>query len=94
MKFLDYFKKTKLNNTAVFAKERLQIIIAHSKVNHKDTSIEYLPALQQEILTVLKKYVEINEDQVSVKLEHIGDSSVLELNVTIPTTASTEEEID
>ena len=45
---------------------------------------DYLPKLQEEILAVIAKYVNITSDQVSVNLERTGDSAVLELNITMP----------
>ena len=64
------------------AKERLQIIVAHER--RKRTEPDYLPMMQQEIIQVIRKYVSIADDQVSVQLESSDDCSVLELNVTLP----------
>ena len=80
MRFLDFFKQTK-KNTANIAKERLQIIVAQQRSTQK---VDFLPALQREILEVIKKYVQVNEDNVRVELERSGDCSVLELNITLP----------
>ena len=40
--------------------------------------------MQQEILQVIRKYVQIADDDVSVQLENSDDCSVLELNITLP----------
>lgn len=69
-------------STASVAKERLQIIISHER-SQRNTP-DYLPKLQEEILTVIAKYIPINRDKVSVNLERMGDSAVLELNFTMP----------
>lgn len=68
--------------TASVAKERLQIIISHERSQR--STPDYLPKLQDEILAVIAKYVNIKRDQVSVNLERTGDSAVLELNITMP----------
>ena len=82
MSLLDYFRSTK-KNTASTAKERLQIIVAHAR--RRQTSPDYLPQLDRDILEVIRKYVDIADDQVSVSLEKSSDElSVLELNVTFP----------
>ncbi len=81
MSIFDYFKSPK-KNTASIAKERLQIIVAHER--SKRNQPDYLPALQQEILEVIRKYVKVDQDQVDVQLDNNGDCSVLELNVTLP----------
>lgn len=69
-------------STASVAKERLQIIISHERSQRNKP--DYLPKLQEEILAVIAKYVNITRDQVSVNLERTGDSAVLELNITMP----------
>ena len=40
--------------------------------------------MQREILDVVKKYVAVRDDQVSIRVDREGDASVLELNVTLP----------
>jgi cell division topological specificity factor len=82
MSLLDYFRSAK-KNTASTAKERLQIIVAHER--RRRTSPDYLPQLERDILEVIRRYVDIADDQVSVTLEKSSDElSVLELNVTFP----------
>jgi len=80
MSIFKYLKKR--NSTASVAKERLQIIISHERSQRN--APDYLPKLQEEILAVIAKYIPISRDQVSVSLERMGDSAVLELNVTMP----------
>lgn len=74
-------------STASVAKERLQIIISHERTQRH--SPDYLPKLQEEMIAVIAKYIPINRDQVSVNIERMGDSSVLELNVTMPDQVAT-----
>ncbi|WP_166251674.1 cell division topological specificity factor MinE [Marinobacter salicampi] len=81
MSFFDYFKSKK-NTSASVAKERLQIIVAHER-GQRDLP-DYLPQLQQELLAVIRKYVQIDDDMVQVELDRNKDCSVLELNVTLP----------
>ncbi|MCM0611143.1 cell division topological specificity factor MinE [Marinobacter sediminum] len=81
MSFLDYFKGKK-QNTASVAKERLQIIVAHERGQREQP--DYLPQLQQELLEVIRKYVQISDDMVQVEVDRNESCSVLELNVTLP----------
>ncbi len=81
MSIFDYFRSKK-TNTASLAKERLQVIVAHERT--KRTQPDYLPKMQQEIIEVIKKYISIDNDQVSVTLDNSDDCSILELNVTLP----------
>ncbi|WP_336367160.1 cell division topological specificity factor MinE [Marinobacter sp. C2H3] len=81
MSFLDYFRSKK-NASASVAKERLQIIVAHER-GQRDQP-DYLPQLQQELLAVIRKYVQISDDMVQVEVDRNDNCSVLELNVTLP----------
>ena len=72
----------KKETSAAAAKERLQILISHERQNWRGP--DFLPDLQRDILDVVKKYVAIRDDHVSVRLDRAGDASVLELNVTLP----------
>ena len=81
MRFLDYFRSTP-RNSAVVAKERLQIIVAHER-GHADTP-DYLPLLQKDLLQAVRKYVSIDEDQITVSVDRSGDCEVLELNIALP----------
>jgi cell division topological specificity factor len=82
MSLLKYFRTPK-KTTASLAKERLQIIVAHER-SQRGTP-EYLPQLKQDILDVIRKYVSITSDQVTVQFDQTEDEiAVLELNVTLP----------
>ncbi|MGY5453221.1 cell division topological specificity factor MinE [Agarivorans sp. MS3-6] len=83
MSLLDYFRTTKQSKTAQTAKERLQIIVAHERGQRSGP--DYLPAMKQDIIEVIKKYVDINSEHVNVSLDNkTDDISVLELNITLP----------
>ena len=81
MSFFDYFRSKK-NSTASVAKERLQIIVAHERGQREQP--DYLPQLQQELLQVIRKYVQISDDMVQVEVDRNDHCSMLELNVTLP----------
>lgn len=82
-KLLSYFKKNKAEkDSAALAKERLQIIISHQRV--AISGPDYIPMLQQELLEVIAKYVQVDREQVNVALEKKGDRSILELNIALP----------
>ena len=81
MRIFDYFRNTK-KETASIAKERLQIIVAHERTQRNQP--DYLPKLQQELLAVIRKYVEVGQDDIEVQIDKNGSCSVLELNITLP----------
>lgn len=68
--------------TAQTAKERLQIIISHERIQRD--GMDYLPQLKNDIVEVLAKYMSIDKELVNVSLERHGDHSILELNITMP----------
>nr|SPS05857.1 cell division topological specificity factor [Candidatus Nitrotoga fabula] len=80
---ISYLRGTE-KKTAVIAKERLQIILAHERANRGAAPPDYLPALQEELMTVIAKYIHIDRDAIHVQLEKHGDYDVLELNITLP----------
>ena len=83
MSLLDYFRSSrkKRAGTAQQAKERLQMLIVH---DHRRHTPSFLPQLKKELLDVVRKYVQIDQDKVQVHLDQEGDSEVLELNITLP----------
>lgn len=80
MRILDLFRKPK-RTAAQVAKERLQIIVSHEST--RKNSPEMMQKLQQELIAVISKYVNIDQEKIKVQLERHGDQSVLELNVTL-----------
>ena len=84
MSLFDYFQKKNTPTSASTAKERLQIIVAHERNRRNLNHPDFLPQMQQEIIAVIRKYININSDQVTVNLENTDNCSVLELNITLP----------
>lgn len=81
MSFWDYFRSQKRTSASV-AKERLQIIVARERAQQDGP--DFLPALRDEILEVIRKYVPVERDAVRMQLDAEGDCEVLELNITLP----------
>jgi cell division topological specificity factor len=68
-------------NSAVVAKDRLKIVLAHERASRD--APDFLPALQKELLEVVGRYVEIRSDMLRVNVGQSGDTSLLEINVEI-----------
>jgi len=83
MRLLDYFRTSK-TSSASLAKERLQILVAHERTSRNQPS--YLPQLQKELLEVIRKYVSIDQDAISVNFEQDDNQETLELNIVLPDT--------
>lgn len=69
-------------NTAHTAKERLQILLAHERIDN--SSPDYLPLLQRDILEVIRRHMKIDGDSVEIKLERGQEISSLEINIELP----------
>lgn len=81
MKLLDFLRGERKKSASV-AKERLQIIVAHQR-GQRDQP-DYMPMLERELLEVIRRYVEVDQEAISITLDRDADCSVLELNVTLP----------
>ena len=68
-------------NSAVIAKDRLKIVLAHERASRD--APEFLPALQKDLLEVVGRYVEIRDDTLRVNVGKSADTSLLEINVEI-----------
>jgi cell division topological specificity factor len=82
MALLDYLLGQNKKTSASQAKDRLQILLAHERSQAK--APDYLPKLREEILQVIAKYVDIDEDNLQISLDEENGFEVLELNVILP----------
>lgn len=74
--------------SANIARERLQIVLSHQRVEGGDE--DFLPKLRNELMAVISKYVKIDADQINVQLQRSESCSILELNITLPTEQTVE----
>ena len=82
MRLLEFLRLTRRPETAIQAKQRLQVLIAHERTG--GTTPDFLPFLQRELLEVIRKYVEVDQDKVQVDFERGDRFSTLEVNVELP----------
>ncbi len=80
MSLLDLFRRRPPSAPA--ARERLQILMAHERAGIRGP--DYLPKLHKDLLRVCKKYIRIEESKVSVRVEELGNVSMLEVNIELP----------
>lgn len=81
MGILDFLKR-KPEPTAVVAKERLRIIVAQERSTRG--APDYLPLLRNELLEVIKKYVNVDLYAININVERDSGHEVLELSVALP----------
>jgi cell division topological specificity factor len=80
MGLLDLFRRTP--PSAQIAKERLRIIVAQERTAR--SSPDYLPLLRRELLEVIRKYVNVNPEEVQINFGREQGHEVLELSVALP----------
>jgi cell division topological specificity factor len=68
--------------SAIVAKERLQILVAHDRAERNRPP--YLSRLQKDILDVVRKYVNVDPNAIQVTYEQDEHREILELNITLP----------
>ena len=79
MSLFGFLRRPKAASSAETAKERLQILLAHERQDRSGP--EYLPLLQKDILAAVKKYVQVANDKVQIKLQRGADVSTLEIDI-------------
>lgn len=79
----------KKSDSASVARERLQIIVAQQRA--QQNSPDYLPTLKRELLEVIRKYVRVEAEAVTVHVGREGNQEILELNVVLPEGADPSE---
>ncbi|MBS9778341.1 MAG: cell division topological specificity factor MinE [Gammaproteobacteria bacterium] len=88
MALFGMFGKKKAQS-ANLAKERLKIIVEHSRADARRP--DFLNEMRREILEVVNKYVQIEIDDINTNIANQGDVEVLELNILLPDTVGIEE---
>ena len=84
MNLLRFFSRPQ--RSAPAARERLQVLLAHERASTGDSDL--VTKLRDEILRVIAKHVQIDDDKVSVKMERGDKVSTLEVDIEIPVDAT------
>ncbi|WAP69962.1 cell division topological specificity factor MinE [Jiella pelagia] len=73
-------------SSAPMARERLQVLLAHERaqVGHSDL----VGLLREEILAVIARHVQLDQDKVNVTMQRGENVSTLEVDIEIPVSAS------
>jgi cell division topological specificity factor len=85
MSFLKFWVSKEEKGSANTAKDRLQIIIARERSTVQE--YDFLPAMELEILEVIKKYIKVTSEDVKISKNRSGEIDVLDVNVTLPAVA-------
>ena len=80
MNILNFFSR---RNSAPVARERLQILLAHERGMVGGES-DLVSLLREEIVALVRRHVNVERDNIQVKMNRGGDVSTLEIEVEIP----------
>ena len=83
MSFFDLFRK---KSSAPVARERLQMLLKHERVSGAHSQL--VAVLQEEILAVIAKHMQIDRDKVQVKLDRGAEVNTLEIDIELPAQAA------
>ncbi len=84
------FFRTKKPASAATARDRLMVAVAWQRdqdgrnATSRDGGPSYLPQMRDEILSVIRKYVQVADSAVKVNVQHEDGLDVLEMNITLP----------
>jgi len=83
MDWLKFFRAEPSKNSANLAKERLKVVVAHQR-DGRSGGPAYIGQLREEILAVVRKYVQVPDSAVNVQLQREDGLEVLEMNIALP----------
>ncbi|PWJ80099.1 cell division topological specificity factor MinE [Pseudaminobacter salicylatoxidans] len=79
MSLLDIFKR---RASAPVARERLQVLLAYERNNRDQPDL--VAVLREEIMAVIAKHVQVNQDDVRITMDRGKTTSTLEIDINIP----------
>jgi len=82
VKLLDFFLGNR-PRTADAAKDRLRLIVVRDRAATGEGP-DFLPLLQKDLIEVVRRYVDIADDKVSVDVDRRDNLSMLEVNIELP----------
>jgi len=79
MNIFDLFKR---RNSAPVARERLQLLLAYERQSRGQPDL--VSILREEIMAVIAKHVQIDQDYLQVSMDRGETMSTLEIDIQIP----------
>ena len=79
---MNLFKLFTKTNSAPVARERLQVLLAHERAVVGDSDL--VIRLRDEIMKVIAKYMPVDDDKVSIKMERGASVSTLAVDIEVP----------
>lgn len=82
---IDWLKlfRNDTKSSAQTAKDRLMVAVAYQRAG-LNNGPNYLPKLREDLLAVVRRYVQVPDDAVQLSVQREDGLEVLELNITLP----------
>lgn len=84
MSLFDIFKR---RTSAPVARERLQVLLAYERNNRNQPDL--VAVLREEIMAVIARHVQVDQDDVRVTMDRGETMSTLEIDIHIPNAGAT-----
>lgn len=79
---MSLFNLFKRRGSAPVARERLQVLLAYERNNRNQPDL--VAILREEIMAVIAKHVQVDQEDVQVTMERGKTTSTLEIDIHIP----------
>lgn len=82
---MDWLKlfRGEAKSSASTAKDRLKVVVMQQREG-RTNGPSYLPMLRQELLQVVRRYVQVPDSAVNIQVQHEEGLEVLEMNIALP----------
>ena len=80
---MSLFSFLQRRTSAPVARERLQMLLAHERGAGSNRS-DLIAVLREEILAVIAKHMQVDNDKVQVRVDRGDDCSMLEIDIEMP----------
>jgi len=85
MSWLTDLFRERQKNSATTAKERLKLVVVHDR-NRSKGGPSFLPELQNDILKVIRRYVQVPDSAVQIDVSRDDNTEALEVTISLPET--------
>ena len=79
---MNLFRFFSRGQSAPAARERLQVLLAHERASTGDSDL--VNKLRDEIMKVIAKHMQVDDEKVSIKMERGAQVSTLAVDIEIP----------
>lgn len=79
-----WFKRTEKVSSSTIAKERLQLMIAYERNGNRERDTAFMEELREELLEVIKRYMNVDERDVEIEMKEEGSRSMLGISISAP----------